>query len=160
MSKANEEKMEKQLNDILVEKQEEKVFHITDNIYNIHGSRYELIEGGESLDTTALEERYSLILEKYDFLVGDWSYDQLRLRGFFYDETKDIPLDMRISSLEDYLMEYCSFGCNYFVLRRLDEKTVFPQYSKDRKQNNKKRLKKRKRNPNFKIKKKRQEDKR
>ena len=29
-----------------------------------------------------LEERFSNILTKYDYIVGDWGYEQLRLRGF------------------------------------------------------------------------------
>ncbi len=163
MSETSEKKMEKQLDNILHNKKKEKVFHISDNIYSIYGSRYELIEDKGGIDTKALEERYSSILEKYDFLVGDWSYDQLRLRGFFYDKTKNVPLDMRISSLEDYLLEYCSFGCSYFVLRRLDEKTVFPEYSKSRQHNSKKssgkgKYKKGRRNSKFKIKNKKQEE--
>lgn len=157
MSETSEKKMEEQLDNILQNEKEEKVFHISDNVYSIYGSRYELIENKGGMNTKALEERYSSILEKYDFLVGDWSYNQLRLRGFFYNDTKNIPIDMRISSLEDYLMEYCSFGCSYFVLRRLDEKTVFPEYSKGGHRNNKKRAGKRKhtkgkRNSKFKIK--------
>ncbi|PWZ87631.1 YutD-like domain-containing protein, partial [Staphylococcus pseudintermedius] len=28
--------------------------------------------------------RYSEILDKYDFVVGDYGYDQLRLKGFYH----------------------------------------------------------------------------
>ncbi len=74
----------------------------------------------EALDLELLEERYSDFLEKYDFIVGDMSYGKLRLRGFYHDNDRKAPIDMRISSLEDYLSEYCSFGCAYFVLENLE----------------------------------------
>lgn len=76
----------------------------------------------EALDLELLEERYSDLLEKYDFIVGDMSYGKLRLRGFYYDSNKKAPIDMKISHLEDYLLEYCSFGCAYFVLESLETK--------------------------------------
>ncbi len=31
----------------------------------------------------AFRERYSEVLDRYDYIVGDWGYSQLRLRGFF-----------------------------------------------------------------------------
>lgn len=76
----------------------------------------------DALDLELLEERYSDLLEKYDFIVGDMSYGKLRLRGFYYDSNKKAPIDMKISHLEDYLLEYCSFGCAYFVLESLETK--------------------------------------
>ena len=33
----------------------------------------------------AFKERYSEVLERYDYIVGDWGYNQLRLRGFYRD---------------------------------------------------------------------------
>ena len=32
--------------------------------------------------------RYSDILDKYDYIVGDYGYDQLRLKGFYKDSNK------------------------------------------------------------------------
>lgn len=94
----------------------------------------------EALDLELLEERYSDFLEKYDFIVGDMSYGKLRLRGFYHDNDKKAPIDMRISSLEDYLSEYCSFGCAYFVLESLEpnkKKQHRQSYEKDYSQQSK-----------------------
>lgn len=35
----------------------------------------------------AFRERYSEVLDRYDYIVGDWGYSQLRLRGFFSKTT-------------------------------------------------------------------------
>lgn len=63
--------------------------------------------------------RYSEILAKYDYIVGDWGYGQLRLKGFFDDKNQKSTFDTKISTLQDYLYEYCNFGCAYFILRKV-----------------------------------------
>lgn len=68
-----------------------------------------------------MNERYNEILDKYDYIVGDWGYDQLRLRGFYKDDRRGVSKDQLIGTLEDYLYEYCNFGCAYFVLACLDK---------------------------------------
>lgn len=82
----------------------------------------------DALDLELLEERYSELLEKYDYIVGDMSYGKLRLRGFYHDTNKKAPIDMKISHLDDYLLEYCSFGCAYFVLESLETKKKHRSY--------------------------------
>lgn len=67
----------------------------------------------------AFKERYSDILDKYDYVVGDWGYGQLRLRGFYDSSNRRVPLEQRIATLDEYLHEFCNFGCAYFVLRRV-----------------------------------------
>lgn len=64
-------------------------------------------------------ERYCDILDKYDYIVGDWGYGQLRLRGFYGNFNRKVPFEQRIAFLDEYLQEFCNFGCAYFVLRRL-----------------------------------------
>lgn len=62
--------------------------------------------------------RYSDILAKYDYIVGDWGYGQLRLKGFYDDQNAKATFDTKIGTLQDYLYEYCNFGAAYFVLKR------------------------------------------
>lgn len=76
----------------------------------------------DGFDPEKLGERYSEVLARYDYIVGDWGYEQLRLKGFFEtDNRKSLP-DQRIDMLEDYLYEYCNFGCAYFVIQRIGGK--------------------------------------
>ena len=74
----------------------------------------------------AFRERYSEILDRYDYIVGDWGYNQLRLRGFFKEGHPRAPKDAIITSLMDYIQEYCNFGCAYFVLAKIDPESVPP----------------------------------
>ena len=68
-----------------------------------------------AFDVTAFNQRFSEVLTKFDYIVGDWSNEQLRLRGFYKDDRTEEKLE-KISRLQDYLLEYCSYGCAYFVL--------------------------------------------
>lgn len=89
----------------------------------ICGQHYEVVQDEKAgWDEEAFKARYSDVLNKYDYIVGDWGYNQLRLRGFFEDKNKKSTFDKKISTLPDYLYEYCNFGCAYFVVKRVSEK--------------------------------------
>ncbi|MFJ7753029.1 YutD family protein [Peribacillus muralis] len=86
----------------------------------INNLTYEIIEDErEGYNEDAFKARYSEILTKYDYIVGDWGYGQLRLRGFFDDTNQKATFDTKISTLSEYLYEYCNFGCPYFVVKKI-----------------------------------------
>ncbi|WP_202080322.1 YutD family protein [Caldalkalibacillus salinus] len=88
----------------------------------VQGTEYELLQDErDGWDIEAFQERFSDILSKYDYIVGDWGYSQLRLRGFYDDHNKKAKpaYDAKISTLDEYLQEYCNFGCAYFVLKKI-----------------------------------------
>ncbi|WP_078429978.1 YutD family protein [Alkalihalobacterium alkalinitrilicum] len=88
----------------------------------VQGVSFEVIEDvREAWNEEEFMGRYSDVLNKYDYIVGDWGYSQLRLRGFFEDNNKKSNYDNKISTLSEYLYEYCNFGCPYFVLKRVKE---------------------------------------
>ncbi|MGG6361057.1 YutD family protein, partial [Peribacillus frigoritolerans] len=61
---------------------------------NINNMTYEIIEDErEGYNEEAFKARYSEILTKYDYIVGDWGYGQLRLRGFFDDSNQKATFD-------------------------------------------------------------------
>lgn len=83
---------------------------------------YELIEENKNgYNEQAFRERFSDILLKYDYIVGDWGYGQLRLKGFYDDHNQKATFDTKISTLTEYLYEYCNFGCSYFVLKKVEK---------------------------------------
>lgn len=85
----------------------------------LNGKNYEIVENNKGgYQEQALKDRYSEILAKYDYIVGDWGYDQLRLKGFYKDKNPKASIDAKIGTLDDYLLEYCNFGCAYFVLKK------------------------------------------
>lgn len=69
----------------------------------------------DAFDQMAFTQRFSHFMLKFDYIVGDWGSDQLRLKGFYKNE-RVVQTDLKIQRLEDYLAEFCNFGCAYFVL--------------------------------------------
>ncbi|RPJ95497.1 DUF1027 domain-containing protein [Rummeliibacillus sp. TYF005] len=95
-------------------------------------SMYEIIENvKEGFKQEDFNGRYSDILSKYDYIVGDWGYGQLRLKGFYEDKNQKATFDTRISTLQDYLYEYCNFGCPYFVLKKIGKAPQLVDSSKE-----------------------------
>lgn len=112
-----------------------KTFHLVDNYR-------------EGFDAEKLEQRFSDIFDKYDYIVGDWGFEQLRLKGFFSASRKKMQSENKIDRLEDYINEYCNYGCAYFVLRRVrsqdeahtservfEDKPRNPKFDKPRRRN-------------------------
>lgn len=86
----------------------------------VHGNTFELLENyRDGWNPEAFKARYSEILSKFDYIVGDWGYGQLRLKGFFEDHHPKGTYDNRISFMEEYIQEYCNFGCPYFLLKKV-----------------------------------------
>jgi uncharacterized protein YutD len=89
----------------------------------IQGNQYEIIEDfKEGWKEDEFKARYSDILTKYDYIIGDWGYNQLRLKGFFEDNHPKATYDTKISSLSEYVYEYCNFGCAFFVIKKVKAK--------------------------------------
>ncbi|WP_340033639.1 YutD family protein [Paenibacillus sp. FSL E2-0202] len=88
----------------------------------IGGKGYELmLDHKDGWNPEAFRGRYSEVLERYDYIIGDWGYSQLRLKGFYRDNHPKVNRDTAISGMVDYINEYCNFGCAYFVLHKLKE---------------------------------------
>jgi len=80
---------------------------------------YKIIkEEKNGFDMDAFQERFTDYFEPYDYIVGDWAYGKLRLKGFndkgnsHYNKLNDA------SSIESYIEDYCAYGCKYFILKK------------------------------------------
>lgn len=88
-------------------------------IVQIGGKNYEIVQNHkDGWNPEVFRDRYSEVLERYDYIIGDWGYSQLRLKGFYRDNHPKATKDSTISSMVDYINEYCNFGCAYFVLQK------------------------------------------
>lgn len=132
MAKKQEESIEqldKALTEIdVLDHSDKDIFRVDSETFRFQKVEFKLIEDyKEAFDIEMMEDRFTDYLLKYDYIVGDIGYDKLRLRGFYEDHRKGVPLDMKISNLEDYLVEYCNFGCPYFVFERVEKKKNDPE---------------------------------
>lgn len=90
------------------------------DLYHIGGNTYSILKDHKNgWNYEVFRERYSEVLDRYDYIVGDWGYNQLRLKGFFKETNNKGAKDASIALLHDYLNEYCNFGCAYFIIEKL-----------------------------------------
>lgn len=137
LDQKTEELIEQQID---LTNKEQLVTRIDSDHLEIDGAKYKVIEDNkDSIDLEVLENRYTPFLEKFHYIVGDLSRDQLRLKGFYKDNQKNIPVDLKINTVEDYLAEYCSYGCAYFIIERQNDIKNFQPYNDNNHSNNKKR---------------------
>lgn len=117
------------------EEQRADLYHFEqqdDTRFLLNGHSYELVKNyRDGFNGAELAKRFSGILSKYDYIVGDWGYDQLRLKGF-YDPTNPLyNVEQGVSTVEDYLLEDCNFGCAYFIVH--NESVKIPRQRRHRK---------------------------
>lgn len=88
----------------------------------INEQNYELIDEFKSgWNAEAVKNRWNDILDKYDYIVGDWGYEQLRLKGFYDPGNKKATSESNIRNVRDYLEVYCNFNCAYFILQKVSK---------------------------------------
>lgn len=115
--------LESLLEDIIQgeETDDKQIVMMSDETIQISTQTYTLLENyREGFDIDAFKHRYQPFFEKFDFIVGDWGHDQLRLRGFYQLGKRKVPRDQQIDFLDDYIKEYCNFGAAYFVLGKVE----------------------------------------
>jgi uncharacterized protein YutD len=86
------------------------------------------------------DEKIVQVLLKYDFIVGDFADDHLRLKGFYHDRRRNVEPNKRAREIETYINESCNYMCPHFVLEKIQ---ITPQRKKPKGKynNNKKRPK-------------------
>ncbi|GAX02213.1 YutD family protein [Secundilactobacillus silagei] len=103
--------------------------------YQINDHPYELVVNyRDGFDRVELSDRFNTYFSRYDYLVGDWGFGQLRLRGF-YDDKRNVAGELKIGALQDYLDEACNTGSPYFVMHNEDAKVVMPKRTTRQREN-------------------------
>ncbi|MGX7091911.1 YutD family protein [Hutsoniella sourekii] len=115
----------------LTQNQSDLDYHISrldDSHVSIEDQDYQLVANyREGFDLEAFKGRYDDYFSKYDYIVGDWGHDQLRLRGFYQINYRKASKDRQINYVVDYLREYCNFGCAYFILGKDQAVAEYPE---------------------------------
>lgn len=85
----------------------------------INDVEYEVIEDvNEAIDKELLSLKITDYFDDYDYIVGDWAYGKLRLKGFYDSANKKVKKINDISGLKNYIENSCAYGCKWFQLKR------------------------------------------
>ena len=88
----------------------------------INDKKYELLKNyKDGYDYDESSNRITDYFDTYDYIVGDWAYGKLRLKGFCKKENKIFNELNDFSKLDEYIKNNCAYECRYFVLERIKE---------------------------------------
>lgn len=86
----------------------------------IEEKEYELTENyKDGFDLEALENRYTSYFEEYDYILGDWAYGKLRLKGFCIKGNKLLNKINDFENVKDYIKNQCAYDCRYFIIKKV-----------------------------------------
>lgn len=86
----------------------------------IENNKYEIItDYRDGFDLEEFKNRYTDYFANYDYIVGDWAYGKLRLKGFYDDKNKLANNINKYSNLDKYIKDNCAYGCKYFVAKKI-----------------------------------------
>ena len=85
----------------------------------INEIEYEVIkEEKEAIDKEVLAEKITDYFDDFDYIVGDWAYGKLRLKGFYDSSNKNCKKLNDIANLEAYIENNCAYGCRWFQIKK------------------------------------------
>lgn len=87
---------------------------------NVNGVKYTVIRNvRDALNVNELEEKLTEYFEDFDYILGDYAYGKLRLKGFNNKENKNFKSYNDIDKLDDYIVNNCAYGCRHFVISKV-----------------------------------------
>ena len=85
----------------------------------INDIEYEvIINERDAIDKDILKEKITDYFDGYDYIVGDWAYGKVRLKGFYDSKNKNCKNFNDIAKVEDYVKNNCAYGCKWFELKK------------------------------------------
>jgi len=72
----------------------------------------------DARDIALLQDKITDYYDSFDYIVGDWAYGKLRLKGFNNKGNKNYNQSNAIENVESYIENNCAYGCRYFILEK------------------------------------------
>lgn len=86
----------------------------------INEIEFEIIkDNNDAIDIEEISGKLTDYFDEYNYIVGDWAYGKLRLKGFYDDDNKKSNQMNKISNVNNYIDTYCAYGCKYFILKKI-----------------------------------------
>ncbi len=81
---------------------------------------YELIKDSNKIfNNDEFMDKVTDYFEPFDYIFGDYSYDKLRLKGYYDSDNKNATKVNDIKTLDDYIENYCAYGAKWFLLKKI-----------------------------------------
>lgn len=89
----------------------------------LNNNKYLLIKNErDGFDAIEVKNRFTDFFDTYTYIVGDWAYGKLRLKGFYESKDKATKALNNIANVDTYIKNNCAYGCRHFILKKVDKK--------------------------------------
>lgn len=90
-----------------------KEFFLNDNKYIVQDNYKDCF----NIDET--KSLFTDYFNEFDYILGDYSYNRLRLKGFLDTNNKKVKGYNDISNYKKYIKNFCADDCAYFLLKKI-----------------------------------------
>lgn len=92
----------------------------------IDNKTYEVINNyNDAINIDDLSGKITDYFDNFDYIVGDYSYSMVRLKGFNDKTNKYFKKINDINLLDDYIKNNCAYGCRWFCIKKVVNKDWF-----------------------------------
>lgn len=86
----------------------------------INDQKFDLIENyKDAFILEDIQNKLTDYFDIYDYIVGDYAYNKLRLKGFCKKENKNCNNINDFELKTKYISDFCAYDARYFVLERI-----------------------------------------
>lgn len=86
----------------------------------IRNNKYELIRNdNDCFDLSLVEEKITDYFDDYDYILGDFAYEKVRLKGYYDSNSSKVKKINDIKYVDDYIKNYCCYGAKIFILKKI-----------------------------------------
>ena len=88
----------------------------------LNEQQYEIIKDyKDAFNKEDIEALYLDYFKDYDYIVGDYAYSKLRLKGFCDKENSICNNINDYANVDDYIKNECAYECKYFILKKIEK---------------------------------------
>lgn len=81
---------------------------------------YELIENyRDCFELELVTSKMTDYFDGYDYILGDFAYGKLRLKGFCDSTNPNCNPINHIDNKEQYIKTECAYNCRYFCIKKI-----------------------------------------
>lgn len=87
----------------------------------INEKEYEIIKDYKNgFEKEEVENKLTDYFDEFDYILGDWAYGKLRLKGFCDKTNKNYKKINDINEVENYIKDNCAYECRHFILKKIN----------------------------------------
>ena len=88
----------------------------------LENNKYIILENkNDCLNIDELTLKYTDYFYEFDYILGDYAYNKLRLKGFCDKKNPRYNSINDINTKDKYLRFQCAYQCNYFLIKRINK---------------------------------------